>query len=121
MNRPNLFVSTDGGDNWHTIPQEPTQYRPTRAALSSDGFLYVTYGTAPGPSRMTNGAVWKLNTHTGAWTDITPGRPVAGVKEFGYAAVSVDAHHPRTLIVSSFGRQASAGGEDIFRSTDGGR
>lgn len=120
MNRPNLFVSTDGGDNWHTIPQEPTQYRPTRAALSSDGFLYVTYGTAPGPSRMTNGAVWKLNTHTGAWTDITPGRPVAGVKEFGYAAVSVDAHHPRTLIVSSFGRQASAGGEDIFRSTDGG-
>ena len=69
---------------------------------------------------MTNGAVWKLNTHTGEWTEITPDRPVAGVKEFGYAAVSVDAHHPRTFIVSSFGRPASAGGEDIFRSTDGG-
>ena len=120
MNRPNLFVSTDGGDSWHTIPGEPTQYRPTRAALSPDGFLYVTYGTAPGPSHMTNGAVWKLNTHTGEWTEITPDRPVAGVKEFGYAAVSVDAHHPRTLIVSPFGRPASTGGEDIFRSTDGG-
>ncbi len=120
MNRSNLFVSTDGGGSWHPIPGEPMQYRPTRAALSPDGFLYVTYGTAPGPSRMTNGAVWKLNTHTGEWTDITPDRPVAGVKEFGYAAVSVDAHLPRTLIVSSFGRPVTAGREDIFRSTDGG-
>jgi photosystem II stability/assembly factor-like uncharacterized protein len=120
MNRPNLFVSHDGGENWKPIAGEPTAYRPTRAALSSDGFLYVAYGTAPGPSHMTNGAVWKLNTRTGQWTDITPERPVAGVKEFGYAAVSVDALHPGTLIVSTFGRPRTEGGEDIFRSTDGG-
>jgi hypothetical protein len=69
---------------------------------------------------MTDGAVWKLNTHTGKWTDITPDRPIAGSRQFGYAAVSVDAGHPRTLIASSFGRSRSAGGEDIFRSTDGG-
>ena len=117
MNRPNLFVSNDGGATWRAIDGEPTQYRPTRAVLSSDGFLYVTYGTAPGPSRMTNGAVWKLNTHTGTWTEITPDKPVAGSREFGYAAVSVDAQHPRTLIVSTFGHP---GGEDIFRSADGG-
>jgi len=120
MNRANLFVSHDGGASWTEVPGEPTAYRPTRAALASDGFLYVTYGTAPGPSHMTNGAVWKLNTQSGKWTDITPERPVAGVKEFGYAAVSVDAQHPRTLIVSTFGRPHSEGGEDIFRSTDGG-
>jgi hypothetical protein len=120
MNRPNLFVSNDGGASWREVPHAPTQYRPTRAALSADGFLYVTYGTAPGPTRMTNGAVWKLNTGTGAWTDITPDRPVAGSKEFGYAAVSVDAKNPQTLIVSSFGRPWQAGSEDIFRSTDGG-
>ena len=120
MNRPNLFVSHDGGASWREIAGEPTKYRPTRAALSIDGFLYVTYGNAPGPSHMTDGAVWKLNTHTGEWTDITPDRPVAGSKEFGYAAVSVDAHHPGTLIVSTFGRPRAAGGEDIFRSTDGG-
>jgi photosystem II stability/assembly factor-like uncharacterized protein len=117
MNRPNLSVTNDGGASWHEIPGEPTQFRPTRAALSSDGFLYVTYGTAPGPSRMTNGAVWKLDTHKGSWTEITPEQPVAGSREFGYAAVSVDAQHPRTLIVSTFGHP---GGEDIFRSTDGG-
>ncbi|HVC46942.1 MAG TPA: hypothetical protein VND90_06820 [Terracidiphilus sp.] len=117
MHRPNLFVSHDGGATWKPIPGEPQQYRPTRAALASDGMLYVTYGTAPGPSRMTDGALWKLNTRTGAWTDITPDRPVPGKREFGYAAVSVDAHHPRTLIVSTFGRP---GGDDIFRSTDEG-
>jgi photosystem II stability/assembly factor-like uncharacterized protein len=120
MNRPNLFVSTDGGASWREIAGEPTAYRPTRAALSTDGFLYVTYGSAPGPSRMKNGAVWKLDARSGAWTDITPDHPVAGSKEFGYAAVSVDAEHPRTLIASSFGRPRSAGSEDIFRSTDGG-
>jgi photosystem II stability/assembly factor-like uncharacterized protein len=120
MNRPNLFVSTDGGASWREVAGAPTKYRPTRAALSTDGFLYVAYGTAPGPSYMTDGAVWKLNTHTGAWTDITPEHPIAGSREFGYAAVSVDAQHPRTLIASSFGRPRSAGSDDIFRSTDGG-
>jgi len=117
MNRENLFVSKDEGATWQAIPGEPTQLRPTRAALSSDGFLYVTYGTAPGPSRMTNGAVWKLDTQAGTWSEITPEHAVAGSREFGYAAVSVDAEHPRTLIVSTF---AHPGGEDIFRSTDGG-
>ena len=117
-NRPNLFVSKDAGATWQPAAGAPTQYRPTRAALSPDGSLYIAYGTAPGPSRMTNGAVWKLDTHTGAWTDVTPEHPVAGSKEFGYAAVSVDAHHPQTVIASSFGRMD--GGEDIFRSTDAG-
>jgi hypothetical protein len=120
MGRPNLFVSTDSGFSWHDVAGEPTQYRPTRAALSSDGFLYIAYGTSPGPSRMTDGGIWKLNTRSGEWTDITPDRPVAGSKQFGYAGVSVDAQHPRSLIVSSFGRPGSAGSEDIFRSTDGG-
>jgi photosystem II stability/assembly factor-like uncharacterized protein len=120
MNRPNLFASTDGGASWREVESAPTKYRPTRAALSADGFLYVAYGTAPGASYMTDGAVWKLDTRSGAWTDITPDRPVAGSKEFGYAAVSVDVQHPGTLIASSFGRPYSAGSEDIFRSTDGG-
>jgi len=40
VDRPNLFVSTDNGDSWHPLPGEPTAYRPTRAALSPDGFLY---------------------------------------------------------------------------------
>ncbi len=120
MGRPNLFVSHDAGQSWQAVPGAPTQYRPERAALSSDGFLYVAYGTAPGPSRMVNGGIWKLNTHDGSWTEITPDRPVPESKTFGYAGISVDAQHPGTVIVSSFGRPHNAGGEDIFRSTDGG-
>jgi photosystem II stability/assembly factor-like uncharacterized protein len=118
MNRPNLFVSKDSGATWQQVAGAPEQYRPTRAALSSDGLLYIAYGTAPGPSRMTNGAVWKLDTHSGSWTDVTPEHPVPGSKEFGYAAVSVDAHYPRTVIASTFGH--ANGGENIFRSADAG-
>ncbi len=118
MNRPNLFVSHDAGATWHEVAGAPTQYRPTRAALAADGsYLYVTYGNAPGPSPMTDGAVWKLNLQTGAWTDITPDKPVKVSREFGYAAVSVDTRHPDTLIVSTYNRY-HAGGRRYF-SLDG--
>ena len=120
MGRPNLFVSGDAGTTWQPVADAPARYRPTRAALASDGFLYIAYGTAPGPSRMTDGAVWKLDTHTGAWTDVTPEHPVRGSREFGYAAVAVDPHHPQTVIASTFGRPGFDGGETIFRSTNGG-
>ena len=119
MGRTNLFVSHDAGQSWQPVAGAPTAYRPTRAAVADNRFLYVTYGNAPGPSPMTDGAVWKLDTQTGTWNDITPDKPVKGSREFGYAAVSVDALHPQTLIVSTYNRY-KAGGEDIFRSTDGG-
>ena len=117
--RANLFVSHDAGATWAKIPGEPTADRPLRSALASDGSIYITYGSTPGPSPMKDGAVWKLNTSTGQWTDITPDHPVPGSRQFGYAGVSVDAQHPQTVIVSSYNRYHS-GGEDIFRSTDGG-
>jgi hypothetical protein len=121
INRENLFRSTDAGITWQALPGQPTQYRPTRAVLASGGVMFITYGTSPGPSRMNDGAVWKFNTTNGEWMEITPDKPMPERrKAFGYAAVSVDSHNPRTLIVSSFGRPESAGGDDIFRSTDGG-
>ncbi len=119
MNRDNLFRSTDAGETWHSIPGEPTEYRPTRSALASNGTMYIAYGTSPGPSRMTNGAVWKLNTNSDTWTEITPQKPDPEDHDgFGYAAVSVDAHDPQAVIASTFGRP---GVDEIFRSTDGGK
>ena len=121
INRENLFRSTDAGITWQAVPDQPTQYRPTHAVLASNGIMFITYGTSPGPSRMTDGAVWKFNTMNGDWVEITPDKPKPEQhKPFGYAAVSVDSHNPQTLIVSSFGRPNSAGKDDIFRSTDGG-
>jgi photosystem II stability/assembly factor-like uncharacterized protein len=122
IGRDNLFRSRDGGKTWKAVPGQPTQYRPHRAVLASDGNLYISYGTLPGPWRMTDGAVWKLNTKNGEWTEVTPEKPEKGDKGFGYVGVSVDAHHPEVLLASTFDRWNSGrGNDDLFRSTDGGK
>jgi photosystem II stability/assembly factor-like uncharacterized protein len=121
MDRNNFFRSTDGGKTWQTVPGQPVQYRPNHCILASDGNMYLTYGTNAGPGRMQNGGVWKFNTRNEVWTEITPDKPdPAKNKSFGYAAVSVDAHNPQVIIVSSYNRYTN-GGEDIFRSIDGGQ
>ncbi len=116
MGKPGLYRSDDAGSSWKIVPGQPTKYRPNHAVLASDGNLFVSYGTDPGPMPMVDGAVWKLNTHDGAWTDITPDKP-DGERKFGYGAVSVDAHNPKVLLASSFYRPK---GEELFRSVDGG-
>lgn len=116
MGKPGLYRSDDGGSTWKVVPGQPTKYRPNHAVLASDGNLFVSYGTDPGPMPMVDGAVWKHDTHGGAWTDVTPDRP-DGKRRFGYAAVAVDAHDPKALIASSFYRP---NGEELFRSIDGG-
>lgn len=121
LNHQNLFRSTDGGKTWQPVPKQPVQYRPTRAVLASDGNMFITYGDAPGPTKMTNGGVWKLNTKTDEWTEITPDKPDPKTRPFGYAAVSVDARNPKVLIVSSYNRYKIEKGEEIFRSLDGGK
>lgn len=122
MGRDNLFVSNDAGMTWSSVKNQPVQYRPTHMVLASDGNLYLTYGDNPGPFPMTNGGVWKFNTKLGRWTEITPDKPAPEKNiKFGNAAVSVDAHHPQNLIVSSYYRPGRSGGDDIFRSTDGGK
>jgi hypothetical protein len=120
LNRDNMFRSNDGGDTWQAIPGQPKQYRPNRAALAGDGNLFISYGTNPGPGKMTDGGVWRFNTINGEWTDITPDKPIPEKKVFGYAAVAVDPSNPNVIITSTFGRPNSAGEEEIFRSTDKG-
>jgi hypothetical protein len=117
--QPNLFHSSDGGSTWQAVPGEPLQYRPTRMVLGSDGNLFITYGSSAGPSRMRDGALWRLDTRSGKWADITPEKPdpSSAGKAFGYACVSLQSDDPKRLVVSTFGRP---GGEEIFRSTDSG-
>jgi len=121
MNHENLYRSQDAGKTWQAVPGQPMQYRPIHGVLNSDGALYITYGNSPGPSRMTNGGVWKLDTKTDEWTEITPDKPDPKTRAFGYAGISIDAHNPKVLIVSSFNRYGIEKGEDIFRSLDGGK
>jgi hypothetical protein len=121
INKDNFYCSNDGGETWHAIKGQPVQYAPNHAVLASDGNMYISYGTNPGPGRMINGGVWQYNTKSGEWTDITPEKPVTGKSEFGYAAVAIDPQNQSTLIASAFGRPDNAGGDEIFRSTDKGQ
>jgi hypothetical protein len=116
VGRPSLWRSTDAGASWQPIPGAPTQHRPMRAALASDGRLYVAYAIEPGPHRMPDGAVWRYDTPKQAWADITPDRPNL-TRPFGYATVAVDPTHPQRLLASTVGRRE---GDELFRSTDGG-
>ncbi|MCY4745091.1 xyloglucanase [Pelomonas sp. UHG3] len=116
IGRPSLWRSQDAGATWQPLPGGPATHRPMRAALASDGRLYIAYASEPGPHRMKDGSVWRLDPHTATWADITPARPAA-TDPFGYATVAVDPGHPQRLLASTAGRGR---GDELFRSTDGG-
>lgn len=121
MKKANMFVSYDGGKSWEEMSGSPRQYMPNHAVMSTDRKMYVTYGTNPGPMPMRDGGAWVYDLDEKTWTEITPDKPTEE-RRFGYASVSVDKNNPKHIIVSSFGRPNTNGaGEDIFRSTDGGR
>jgi xyloglucan-specific exo-beta-1,4-glucanase len=114
-----LYESTDAGATWQLVPDEPTGMEPQHGVMASNGVLYVDYANQPGPNGMTDGSVWKYDTRTGAWTNITPEQPGAdGNPDFGYAGLAVDPEHPDTVMVATNDRWYPI--DTIFRSTDGG-
>ncbi|MFZ5988562.1 MAG: dockerin type I domain-containing protein [Bacillota bacterium] len=133
-----LYVSHDAGLTWQPVPGQPTESTFTRhnsnamtigiphhGVISKTGILYVTYGDRGGPYQCDDGAVYKYDTNTGVWTDITPpsGYNWDGTPKhenwYGYAGLSVDAQNPDTLIVTSL--QSWWPDNYIFRSTDAGK
>jgi photosystem II stability/assembly factor-like uncharacterized protein len=115
-----IYRTMDGGNTWAPVPDQPVGLFPHHMFLTLTGALYVTYTNTSGPNGVSNGAVWKLDTNTGKWADITPVKPhSAGENGFGYAGLSVDPSHPDTLVVSTLDRWNP--GDDVFRSTDGGK
>ena len=114
----NFFCSSDGGSTWAAVPNQPLRLRPNHLVLSPDGTIYLSYGREPGPNTMTDGAVWKYEPMSGAWTDITPAKPKESGQPFGYGCVAVDAQHPQTLMATTFCHWKPH--DQIFRSTNGG-
>ncbi|MFF4166537.1 1,4-beta-glucanase [Streptomyces sp. NPDC001741] len=116
----NLYRHVAGG--WEEVPGRPTAGAstkvPVRAAYDARGrALYVTYADGPGPNNQADGSVHRLDTVSGAWTDVTPAVPAAG-DAFGYGGVAVDASRPGTVVVSTNNRWGPV--DTLFRSTDGG-
>ena len=114
---PSLYVSHDGGESFAPEPGAPANMTPHHAAFGPDGELYLTFGDGPGPNGVKTGGVWKRDPD-GAWHDISPVKPTEGTP-FGYAGLGVDAQHPGVLMVATLDRWRP--GDDVFRSTDGGR
>jgi hypothetical protein len=115
----NLFRSDDAGGTWQAIANQPVGMRPSHLIQSPDGFFYLTYGNAPGPSNVTDGTVWKYNPKDGSWTNISPEKPAEGQRlGFGYGAVAVDLKHPSTIVVTTIDRWHLH--DEVFRSTNSG-
>jgi xyloglucan-specific exo-beta-1,4-glucanase len=114
-----LFRSTDAGRTWEAVSGQPgPDMLPSHAALDSQGVLYISYGNGIGPNGLTDGAVWKLNTKTGAWTDITPGKS-ANRPQGGYGGLAVDRQQSGIVAVTTLNRWNP--GDTVWRSTDGGQ
>ncbi|MDR7210703.1 RICIN domain-containing protein [Flavobacterium piscis] len=116
----NIYKSTNGGVSFTDI-SPTTSFMPHRMALQGTT-MYVTYADgAGGDDTNGNGKLYKLNTSTGAWTNVTP----VHSKDYSYGGVSIDPTNVNRVIVSTFNiysnHQFGTGwGDYIFLSTDGG-
>ena len=115
----NLFQSADAGVSWHPVTGQPVGLRPNHLVRATDGLLYLTCGSVPGPNNVTDGAAWKYDPKAGIWSNISPEKPAEGRPlGWGYGAVAVDAEHPSTIVVTTICRWRAK--DEVFRSTDGG-
>jgi len=112
-----VYRSSDGGATWARIPGQPTGYIAHKGVYDSvNHLLYVATSDTGGPYDGGKGQVYRLDTRTGTWTDVSP-VPVNDTY-FGYSGLTVDRQHPGTLIVAS---QISWWPDTVFfRSTDSG-
>jgi photosystem II stability/assembly factor-like uncharacterized protein len=112
-----VYRTTDGGSTWERVTGQPTGLLPHKAVLDeTSGSLYLAYSDVAGPYGGAKGAVWKLDTASGTWSDISP--VATASTSFGYSGLSVDRLIPGTLMVTGY----SSWWPDtlIYRSTDGG-
>lgn len=113
-----IFRSEDAGASWRPVPGQPGDFLSHQAKLTPNGMLYVAYSNAAGPNGVGDGAVWRMDTKTGVWTDITPEKP-GGENTFGYGGITFDAKHPDTVMASTLCRWKN--GDTVFRSRDRGK
>lgn len=121
----NFYRSNDAGATFTAVSGAPTALMPQRAALASDGNLYITYANGAGPhghwaqpEPMDLGEVWKYNVSSGAWTNVTPS---GYTRAFG--GIAIDPNNAQRLLlttINTYMQQGDAYGDRIFISTTGG-
>jgi hypothetical protein len=117
----NIYKSTDGGVTF-TPMSATTTYMPHRAVLQ-DTTMYVTYADNEGPGTNGKGAVYKLNTSTGVWKDVTP--YTFSQYYLSYGGVDIDPANVNRVVISTTGvymnnQYGKTWGDFVYFSTDGG-
>ncbi|MEU8797269.1 cellulose binding domain-containing protein [Spirillospora sp. NPDC048819] len=114
-----VYRSTDAGVTWERVPGQPTGYIAHKGVLdASSHMLYIATSDTAGPYNGAKGDVWKLDTQSGVWTQISPVPSSSSDDYFGYSGLTVDRQDPGTLMVAT---QVSWWPDMImWRSTDGG-
>jgi len=112
-----LYRSTDGGATWSGVTGGPRGLMPLQGALDGNGHLLMSYANALGPNGVTAGGVYKLTLTSNRWANITPVAPTSSWT-FGYGGLAVDPRNANSVVVSTLDRWG--GGDDLFKSTDGG-
>lgn len=118
MDGANIYKSTDGGMTFTDI-SSITTFMPHRAALAGNT-LYVVYADADGPWNCGSGRVYKLDTFTGTWTNVTP-----NANNYSYGGVSVDPTNANRVVVSTINKYnnnqyGTTWGDFVYLSTNGG-
>jgi hypothetical protein len=109
----NIYKSSDAGANWSLVAGTPTDMQPHGSVIDPSGNLYLSYGDGTGPGVDGTGKVWKYNTKTLTWTDITPAGSWGG-----FGGISIDKQKPNTVMVATAINWG--GGAKIYRSPDAG-
>lgn len=126
----NIYKSTNGGVSFTDISPN-TGFMPHRVALQGTT-MYATLSIEAGPAFNINnyenttpaynvGRVYKLNTSTGAWTNVSP----VEYPTYAYGGVSIDPKNVNRVMISTCGmywnkQYGTQSGDLAFLSTDGG-
>jgi hypothetical protein len=109
-----LFRSTDAGETWQPVAGQPLVMMPHHAALDAEGRLFLSYSDRPGPNDIRRGAVYRFDTASGEWANVSPPRPPN--QGGGFAGVSVARDQPGVVMVSTL----DVWPDEIYRSTSAG-
>ena len=109
----NLYRSTNGGTSWSVVPGGPSGMITPQACLGTDGTLWLVYNDS---NNYNNGQIWKLNTGSLAWSNVSPSNgPASGG---GYSGICVDAQDSQHAAVTTM--DWWGGPDKCFQTTNGG-